>query len=361
MTKKENIIFFVYALSVLIFLLLTTKYLSLNDIMHVAQQWDVISYTEISKYAPNLPYENEDIMKHIAQRFFIPYLVGVISFYTGLQIFFIFKLFTFLFILLFMTTIYLCLAKTNLNLKIRILFFSLLSLNPYIIRHHIFQPVQAHDMLLFSFVLIISYLIIFNKNKLIIFFSVFPIFLRQSSIALFVGSLLMLIKNKKYFLGLVLSVIFFITFRYISNISNIISNDSFNLRYAYGIIFFDFSKIEELIRFLMLPIMSFFPLLIFIFSKFNKEADLKTFLILLLICSMMIGQPILAGPDYSGRNVVRIASLCYPALVALLFYSFNISNIISKKILYYPFIVGLFFWSLHPTFSIFNYFSILRF
>ena len=29
------------------------------------------------------------------------------------------------------------------------------------------------------------------------------------------------------------------------------------------------------------------------------------------MCTMMIGQPILAGPDYSGRNVVRIATLCY--------------------------------------------------
>ena len=62
MTKKEKKIFSIYVLFVLIFLLLTTKYLSLSDIIHVASQWDVISYTEIAKYAPNLPYDNENIM-----------------------------------------------------------------------------------------------------------------------------------------------------------------------------------------------------------------------------------------------------------------------------------------------------------
>ncbi len=361
MTKKEKKIFSIYVLFVLIFLLLTTKYLSLNDIIHIASQWDVISYTEIAKYAPNLPYDNENIMKHISQRFFLPYFAGLISFYTGIQIFLIFKILTFLFILIFVFVIYLCLNKSDLSFENKILFFSLLCLNPYIIRHHIFQPVQAHDMLLFSFAIIVSYLIIFNKNKLILFFSTFPIFLRQSSIALFIGSLLLLIKNKKYFLSLILIIIFFTFFKYITYISNIISTDSFNLRYAYGILFYNFSEIDKLIKFLLLPLVSFFPLIIFIFSKIKKNYDKKTILILLFMCAMMVGQPILAGPDYSGRNVVRIATLCYPILLTLLFYAFNPSYLTSRKYLYYPFIFCLFVWSLHPTFSIINFFSILRF
>ena len=79
MTRDKKIFSFMSYLF-LIFLLLTTKYLSLSDIIHVASQWDVISYTEIAKYAPNLPYDNENIMKHISQRFFIPYFAGLISF-----------------------------------------------------------------------------------------------------------------------------------------------------------------------------------------------------------------------------------------------------------------------------------------
>ena len=107
--------------------------------------------------------------------------------------------------------------------------------------------------------------------------------------------------------------------------------------------------------------MPFFPLGIILFGKINKNINISTILILFFVSCMMIGQPILAGPDYSGRNVVRIATLCYPILLTLLFYAFNPSYLTSRKYLYYPFIFCLFVWSLHPTFSIINFFSILRF
>ena len=76
---------------------------------------------------------------------------------------------------------------------------------------------------------------------------------------------------------------------------------------------------------------------------------------------MMIGQPILGGPDNSLRNVVRIATLCYPILVVVLFYSLSLKSFILNTYLYYIYIAGLFFWSLHPTFSKFTIFSFLRF
>lgn len=361
MIKKDNIIFYSFIVAVLTFLLTTTKYLSLHDIIHIAGQMDVISYTEISKYSPFLPTDNEVIIKHIAQRFFIPYLAGIISYYTSIDLFLIFKFFTFIFIIFFIFIILYYTNKNKFNTKEKILFFSLLFLNPYIVRHHIFQPVQAHDMLFFCIGLIISFLIINNNNKSIIFFGFFPIFLRQTAIAIFVGSLLFLLKNKKYLYGIILSVLFFLSLKFISLISDMVSVHNFNFKYAYGIIFYDFSQIEKLFRFLCLPLVSFFPLGIFIFSRRKDNTDKKNSLILLFICLMMIGQPILAGPDGSLRNVVRITTLCYPILVSLLFYNFNLNNFLSKNFLYICFIIGLFLWSLHPTFSIFSFFSFLRF
>jgi len=75
----------------------------------------------------------------------------------------------------------------------------------------------------------------------------------------------------------------------------------------------------------------------------------------------MIGQPIAAGPDGSDRNVVRIATLCYPILITLIFYAISFKKLFKIKIFYYLFLLCLQLWSLHPTFSIIKVFSILRF
>ena len=85
MIKKDNKIFFLFIIFVLLFLFSTTKYLSLFDIIHTAGQMDVISYTEISKHAPSLPYNSDIIIKHIAQRFLIPYIAGCIAYYIKLN------------------------------------------------------------------------------------------------------------------------------------------------------------------------------------------------------------------------------------------------------------------------------------
>ena len=91
MIKKDNKIFFLFIIFVLLFLFSTTKYLSLFDIIYTAGQMDVISYTEISKHAPSLPYNSEIIIKHIAQRFLVPYIAGSIAYYTQIEIFTVFK------------------------------------------------------------------------------------------------------------------------------------------------------------------------------------------------------------------------------------------------------------------------------
>jgi hypothetical protein len=52
---------------------------------------------------------------------------------------------------------------------------------------------------------------------------------------------------------------------------------------------------------------------------------------------MMIGQPIMAGPDGSINNVGRIASLCYPLLTVFFFYTFDLKKIIKNNYLFYFF------------------------
>ena len=361
MSSKEHKIFILYSIFVLFFIFLTTKYLNLYEIIHVAGQMDAISYTEISNSAPDLPKNNDIIIKHVAQRFLIPYLAGSISNFLNIDSFLIFKFFTQVFIFVFWCLVFFYVKNQKFNIRESVIFFSLLFLNPYIIRNHVFNPVQAHDLLFFSITLILSYLIINNKNRWLIFFGSVGIFLRQTAVALFIGSFLILLKKKRFIECFFLSILFLFFLFFISLIADIISPHNFSFKYAYGIIFYDFSQIEKLIRFLGLPIISFFPLGIFILSKIKKNIDKDKFLILTFICLMMIAQPILAGPDGSLRNIVRISTLCYPIIVSLLFYRYDISKIINNNLIFFTYVAGLFIWSLHPTFSIFDFFGFLRF
>ena len=75
MNKSETKIYFLFTSISFVFVVVTNNYLSLHDIIHVANQMDVISYSEIAKIAPAFPIQSETIIQHVAQRFLIPYLI----------------------------------------------------------------------------------------------------------------------------------------------------------------------------------------------------------------------------------------------------------------------------------------------
>ena len=68
MNKFETKIYYIYILICFSFILLTTKYIDLYDITHVANQMDAISYFEIAKNAPLIPKENPVIMYTVEQK-----------------------------------------------------------------------------------------------------------------------------------------------------------------------------------------------------------------------------------------------------------------------------------------------------
>ncbi len=361
MNKSEKKIYILFSFISLVFIIFTTNYLSLFDIIYEANQTDAISYSEIAKKAPNINLDSDIIIQHVAQRFLIPYTIGVIANLLNIDFFIIFKIFTYSFIILYIYLIFKLTISFNFNLRVSILFFSLLALTPYTIRHHLFNPIQAHDMLFFCLGLIFSYTVI--KKKLItnFCFTIFSIYLRQTSIALLIGSTILLLINKKIKMMLILLILYFFSLFLIIKIGHNISKDSFPIQLAYGIIYYDFTQIEKLVRFILLAIFPFLPLSVFLFGKIKKNIEISTLIILLFVCLMMIGQPILGGPDGSVNNVGRIANLSYPIITVLFFYIWNFEKFVKNNYLFYPFILGLYFWSLHPTYSIFKFFGILRF
>ena len=158
MNKYENKIYYFYIVFSFLFIASNKLFKSLY-IIFVANQTDSLSYTAITKNAPFLSGEKTFILnnietaiqQHVAQRFIIPYIVGCISYLFNVNFFLIFKLFTLVFILFYVFLINILIKKLNFDLKISVLFFSILFFNPYLIRYHLFQPVQAHDMLFFCF------------------------------------------------------------------------------------------------------------------------------------------------------------------------------------------------------------------
>lgn len=361
MSKYETKIYYLYNFFCFFFIALTTNYLSLYDIIHVANQMDVISYSEIAKNAPSFPNDNNIIIQHVAQRFLIPYLAGSLAYFLNIDFFIVFKLFTFALIFFYMFLINVIIKKFNYNLKESILFFSILFLNPYIVRNHIFNPVQAHDMLFFCLSLIFAFTIIHKNYLSNLLATVVTIYLRQTSIALFIGSSIFLLINKKIKLFIILLFLYICSFFLIIKAGDFISTTKFPINNAFGIVLYDFTQIEKLIKFLLLAIMPFFPLFVIFFGSVNKKINISTIIIILFVCLMLIGQPILGGPDFSTNNVGRIANLSYPILTCLCFYFFSFQKFVKNKYLFYTFVLGMFFWSLHPTFSIFNIFETLRF
>ena len=363
MKLAEKKIFLLYIFYSVIFLFLTTKHINLDQIIWDYNQRDIESYIIIANDFPLLPENNEIINKHIAQRFFIHYIVGATSQFLNIEIFLTYKIFTFLFIGILIYLIFFLTIKFKLNLNESILFFSLFFFNPYTIRYHLFNPAQAHDLVYFICSFYFAYGIISDDKKLYSFASLFALLTRQTAIALVAASFIKisLLKKKKIKNLILYTSFFLIFFLIIKNSGDYIAKANFYFKYAYGIIFYDFTQIEKLLRFIFLPVVSFFPILVIFFAKIKDNLYMPNILIMAFACILMIGQPIAAGPEGADRNIVRIATLCYPILVSLIFYGLTFKKFCQNKILLILFLIGLQLWSLHPTFSITKIFSILRF
>ena len=66
MNKSDKKYYYLFITVSFLFVVLTTNYISLSDIVNVANQTDVISYTEIAKNAPLLKLESDIIIQHVA-------------------------------------------------------------------------------------------------------------------------------------------------------------------------------------------------------------------------------------------------------------------------------------------------------
>ena len=361
--KKEQINLIIFYFSCSLFIFFTTNYLSEFDLINTFGQKDIEQYYIIAKVAPHLPSNNSEILAHVSSRYMIPYLAGMISYLTNTDIFDSYKFLNGIFFLFFIFSINKLLNLLSLKFNEKIILFSLIFFNPYVIRWHIFQPVQTHDLLFFSLTIFFSIGILKKNFKYILVSALFMIFIRQTSIAFLVGGITFFLLEKEYKKIFIFTLFFLFFFKINNLVANSISPNEFNHKYAYGIFSYDFSNISKLIRFFFLPLVSFFPLfLLIIFSrKIKHKPNINLIITLLLISILMIAQPILGGPEWTQRNVVRISTLSYVIASLFVFETFNLEKLYKNQVLYFFFIIGLWVWSFHPLYSKFKFFSILRF
>jgi hypothetical protein len=361
MINDKNSLIIYYFFSTL-FIYLTTNFLSEYDLVNTFGQKDIEQYFMIAKAVPGLPESNPNILAHVSTRYFIPYVAGLISYLSNVYIFDTYKFLNFIFLIFFIFSINKLLNKLHININGKFIFFSLIFLNPYLIRQHVFNPVITHDLLFFSLTIFFLIGVLEKKFTYILIPALIMIFIRQSSIAFFIGGIVFFLLEKNY-KKLFIYTFLFLSFFYLNDsIGSTISPNTFDLEYAYGIFTYK-DSLDKLIRFLLMPLISFFPLIfLMIFSrKFKDNININLIITLLIISILLIGQPVLGGPEWTQRNVVRISTLSYVVSTLFLFETFDLSKLYKKRLFFYFFIVGLFFWSFHPLYSKFKFFDVLRF
>ena len=340
---------------------------------------DGISYMSISQSAPNIA--EEKIQPIHSERFFFPYIFGLLAKFTNIKVFFIYKFFALISIILINLVSFKIFTKLKLDRSLILFNFLLINLNPYITRFYIAVPTIINDLIFILGTLIIIYCIIEDKQKLNSFMlgCVFVFASRQSSIAFIISFFITKIKYKKIFnkksnfIGLSIAFIFFILNYYYSSHTISYDNerlDQYSLQSRLFGFFIQNSEFFEKIKFLIWPFLSFGPLFLYFvcFRKLTisvqKIIQSKFLLSIFIFSTLIVAQPILSGTEITGKNVIRLNTLAYIPIM-LLFSKLSeprkAKSPSHKWKWKYFFIIFLITWSLHPTFSLIDIFDVIKF
>ena len=369
MNKSDNLYFYSFFFTSLIFIIFTNSYFNYEQsIMYGAN--DGLTYMQIAEAAPKL--SSEKLVYHKAQRFIIPYVIGLISFSTNLEIFTVFRVCSFIVIIINLFIFLRIFHKLKININQQVYLVSILIFNPYFVRYFLSLPTLINDLVfIFSGTLLLLSLLE-NKKKIfylaIILGSVTRINAIFYILAIVIAKIFLKKKFNFSFFEIGLSIFIFSIINLInSHHANIVGSEShanvnmYDLKIRFGLFFQDYS-IREFLIFLFIPVFNFLPLgfLPFLFKlKFDFTSLIKdkTMLVSAIIFLMICFTAYMAGPITSGKNIVRLINLSYPFIVYIIF-KLIVNDIIFinkiKKLIFFLFLV---LWSLHPTYSIINIFN----
>ena len=358
MSKKYERYYFIYIFWLLIFVIFTNQHYNFDEIVNI-NQLDSVSYMAIANYSPN--YSSEILPYHHAQRVFFPYFVGLIANVLNFDIFYSFKVFTFISLFLIIYIHYLTIKKLKTDFFFSIISISLLILNPYIFRYFIAVPTMINDAVFILSIYLFLFSLVSNNNYVIL--SIFlGLVTRQNGIFLFIANLIDLFFRKKYkffktknfIVSLLIIIIALSTSNYYASK---VSIEGFDYEHVYGTFdwFINNGSFLDFVKWLLLPFYSFLPIILifFIYRKLKnfKKNDLKNHIILLFIFISIVGLPLLSGPDLASRNIIRLTTLAFPIFLVWISWFTDVKKEKYNNKLFIVIIVALHIWSLHPTYS----------
>lgn len=355
---------FIFLVLSLLFIFFTNTFYNFEQSL-IYGAADGETYMRIAESSPNFSTNIEPF--HKAQRFTIPYIIGIISSITGLGEYFLFRFFT---ITIFLLNLYFLLKifkKMEVTKYLQIFLFSLLIFNPYILRYFLSLPTLINDLtFIFAGTLLLFSLL--EKKKIFFFISIFLATIsRQNVIFILFGLILSkLIFRKKFYISFFELSIALIIYYLTHSINNYYAttvggeNYAYDIKLRFGIFFSDYS-LKDLIFFSAFPIVNILPFFLyplFLKSTLNK-VDFKNDIIIFfsfLVLIQIIFIAYIAGPIITGKNIIRLINLSYPFLIIIVIKIFEEKNTIDKVKIFFS-ILFFILWSAHPTYSKIDIFS----
>lgn len=370
MKPNKNLLFLFLSL---FFIILSNQFFNYDQSLIYGGS-DGQHYVNIAKSSP---YFGENIAYIKGERFIIPYLIGFFSKILNIEIYFLFRLLSFVSILVFILLFYRSLSLIRINEYQIFVSLGLLIFNPYIIRYFVSIPTSLMDNIFILSLIIIIFSFLINKKFLLYVGFFLSIAARQNGLFVFITFVILkLIFKKNSNLNqkdiLILSIIFILTFflntYYAINSQGPTSQiKEIYLMTLFGVFYQKYS-LKEFLQYILFPLLSFGPIIIYsiyLYLKNNLDKDrlkseISLFIIILSI--LIFGIAFVGGPEVTGKNLNRLCNFSYLSILFLINYLFHCRNNLQKTIPMNYFLIIPFFliWSSHPTFSNFKYLSFLK-
>ena len=365
-TSIFDVRFFLFLSFILV--LLTNNYFSLEESFYFGAR-DGEDYYIIAKNLEDIPYQKLDY--HKAWRFVLPAIIGIIAKIINFDVYLTLSLFTIIACISMIIFFYLILKRLKIDNFHIFYLTSFLIFNPYLVRYFLAFPTMINDIVFINSGLIILLGIIDNKKRFFYLGFLLALLTRQNSI-FFLLSLIIskvifkkksIIKIKDIFYISILTIVLFLINNEFAN-NNTIYNGTYSLVNRFHLFTFDYTLLD-FIKYNLFSLVILLPLLLYLIFEKKKFIfnNIKTelFLITSLIVIFMTSVAYVGGPLITGKNLIRLTNLAYPLLILSLIMLFELkkNKVFSiKLIVYFPI---FFIWSLHPTYSVVNFFNFLKF
>ena len=361
MERKFNKEFFLIIISY-IFIIATNNFYNFEESLIYGGN-DGKFYKLISEYAPSFGNNIEYIK---GERFLLPYLIGVLSKLTFLDVYLLYQIVTIFFVIVIIFLYKKILEFLKLDYFSYYISLLLLIFNPYLIRYYIAVPTIIVDL---GFIISLELICLgfLTKNKNYFYYGlILSVISRQNAFIILVIFFVVkfFFKKKSIFStkDIIISIISFIcifslnTFYATNSMGDTTEVGNLYITTLVGIFIIDYT-LNDLFKYLLFPLIGFGPLIVYSILLFYRTRNIKIimneFLVFLFLTAViLIGIAFVGGPTTTGKNLIRLSNFAYIYLVVLINLIFSNYSKFEKSETKFLFLFIIFFlWSLHPTFS----------